>query len=181
MAHIFLGGSGPALRENGQHRQGTLQLVTRLVMTDILAWKPPSWWAPDDITETPSKTDLRTFALGLLHGDRCRRIKSAYAKAKRCKVCCNNAWPTASGGIFIYSLLSSADKGCAGCLTLCGILNRCALLSKNSSKPFELSLDQWVSCRVERSRLVLECYPSASWEVFAPGSEYLKDVTSTAD
>lgn len=151
-------------------------------MTDLLAWKPPSWWAVDGTAETVAKTDLRTFASGLLRGDRVKRIKSAYAKAKRCKVCCNNAWPTASGArIFIGHLLSSAEKGCAGCLTLCGIVNRCALISKNSTQPFELSLDQWVSCRVERSRVVLECYPNASWEVFAPEGRFLTTLMSIVD
>ena len=150
-------------------------------MTDILAWKPPSWWGADNTADTLAKRDMRTFASGLLHGDRVRRIKSAYAKAKRCKLCCNNAWPTVSGGVIVGSLLSSAEKGCAGCLTLCGLLNKCALISKTSSEPFELASDQWVSCRVERSRVVLECYPNASWEVFAPQSKIMAAVMSIAD
>jgi hypothetical protein len=150
-------------------------------MTDILRWKPPSWWAGDDNFETISARDLRTRASDWLYGDRVRRVKSAYAKAKKCRVCYNNEWPTLSGGVFVGGLISSAEKGCAGCLTLCGIVNKCALISKSSSRPFELGWNQWVSCRVEQSRLVLECYPDASWEVFDPLGKFVTTVVSITD
>jgi len=136
-------------------------------MAAILRWKPPSWWATDDNSKPLPAKGMRTLASGLLSGDRVKRVSSAYAKAKKCKVCYNNEWPIMSGVTFGV-LMTSADKGCAGCLTLCGIVHKCALVSKSSSRPFELGLNQRLSCRVEQSRLVLECYPDASWEVFDP-------------
>ena len=135
-------------------------------MSDIIRWKPPSWWAGDDNSKTVPTKGIRTLASGLLSGDRAKRVSSAYAKAKKCKVCYYNEWSTISGAVTVGVLITSADKECAGCLILCGIVHKCALVSKSSSRPFELGLNQRVSCRVEQSRLVLECYPDASWEVF---------------
>ena len=137
-------------------------------MADILRWKPPSWWAGDDNPKPLPAKGMRIFASSQFGGDRVKRVSSAYAKAKKCKVCYNNEWPTVAGGVTVGVLMTSADNGCAGCLTLCGIVHKCALVTKGSNRPFELGLNQRISCRVEQSRLVLECYPDASWEVFDP-------------
>ena len=145
----------------------------RLEMTEILRWTPPSWWGGDGNTKPLPAKGMRIFASSQFGGDRVKRVSSAYAKAKKCKVCNYNEWPTIAGGVTVGVLITSADKGCAGCLILCGIVHKCALVSKSSSRPFELGLDQRVSCRVERSRLILECYPDASWEVFDPQGKFL--------
>lgn len=70
-------------------------------------WRPPLWWNVGSDLNNPSYHRL---------------IRSAHAKAKKCTKCKSLSWPPGGVSHYLRDFQLSAQRGCAGCLILCGII-----------------------------------------------------------
>ena len=119
----------------------------------ISVWRPPAWWTVDDKSKDPSNG---------------QKIKDAYAKARRCDICMNMKWPPDGLPTEYCALLTTAKRGCAGCMVICSVLASC--VSSSDKRSFDSST--WIDIRMEESRLVVEigCESSYYHEVYTSRS-----------
>ncbi|EMD59529.1 hypothetical protein GGP41_004431 [Bipolaris sorokiniana] len=113
-------------------------------------WRPPQWWA----TDSNSKD-----------GSRGKKIKDAYAKAKKCTLCNNFVWPTEGVEFRIDEWSSSAKGGCAGCMVLCAVAT---LIEYTIESPEQSSPIGSMRFKMEHSRILATSDWRYGYDVYSP-------------
>ena len=124
-----------------------------------MKWDPPPWWDTNDSPKSSSD---------------CDQIKAAYVRAETCVVCLNSIWPTGGATTSISSLVSSAEKACAGCMILSSILKAWGAHTGSKSSPAA----SWIEWYRKQTQWLFLCN-GERWEIYVPKDVFENGITTT--